>query len=157
MSHGQFERGVGEVMGAELVVIHTGLSQDPFGHELLQECGVSRLFEHRSQPERQLFSRRGQPIGGDLRELGTARITQSKELGLGKSHVTDRQGGRFGRARRRQEEGQACQDSLLQGVPPAAMVRFRIGHVTASRLPGHSLFRHSSCCTVGLRASFGSC
>ena len=50
VAYGQFERGVGEVVGAKLVVIHSGINQGPFRHELLQECGVSLPFEHRSQP-----------------------------------------------------------------------------------------------------------
>ena len=99
MAHRQFECGVGEVVRAELVVIHSGLRQDPFGRKLPQECSVSRLFEHRSQPERQLRARGGKPEGGDLSELGTTRITQAEEFSLGESHVTDGQGGTFARAR----------------------------------------------------------
>ena len=37
-------------------------------------------------------------------ELGTASITQSKELGLGERNVPDRQGRRFGCASRRQKK-----------------------------------------------------
>ena len=114
MAHGQFERGVGEVERAELVVIHAGLSEDPFGRKLPQESSVSGLLEYGSQLERQLVPRRGQPIGCDLRELGTAPLTQSKKLGLGEGHVTHGQGRRFGGARRRHDEGQACQESLMQ-------------------------------------------
>ena len=115
MAHGQFECGVGEVVRAELVVIHSGLGKGPFGRKLPQECSVSRLFEHRSQPERQLLARGGKSKGGDLSELGTARITQAEEFSLGESYVTDGQGRTFGRARRRREECQVQQESWAQG------------------------------------------
>ena len=114
MAHGQFEHGVGEVVGAELVVLHSGLSQDRFGHELPQERDISRLFEYRRELERQFLPRGGQPECGDLRELGTACVTQSKELGLGENHVPDSQGRRFGGASRRQKKREACQESLVQ-------------------------------------------
>ena len=164
MAHGQFEHGVGEVVGAELVVLHSGLSQDRFGHELLQERGVSRLFKHRSQLERQFLPRGGQAECGDLRELGTACVTQSKELGLGEGHVPDSQGRGFGGASHRQEERQACQESLVQECLRRRWYRsgsdtllHRAPRVTAYGLVGHCLFRDGSCCMDGRWGSFDSC
>ena len=95
MAHGQFERRVGEVVGAELVVVHSVLGQDPFGRELPHQRSVSRLFEYRGQFDRQLFACAGQPKGGDLCELSSTSIIQAEEFGLGESHGADGQSRRF--------------------------------------------------------------